>query len=108
MTFVHIVLLKVKPAIASSGSLAELKSGLDTLKTLPIVASNVQSLSWHEPAFSERAQGYNYGLYTTFGSRELYEQYAADEEHRNFSKTKILPNVDGEYYFHVRLLNYEG
>lgn len=96
MVFVHIVLLKVKPSIASEASaLSELEAQLATLHDLPVVKQLAQSAKWSEPEFPERAQGYNYGLYITFESKDKYSTYANDAEHKEFSRTKILPNVDG-------------
>lgn len=32
---------------------------------LPIAKTNCQELSWGPPVYSERAKGWNYGLYTS-------------------------------------------
>lgn len=96
MVFVHIVLIKVKPSIVSdSSSFDQLTTQLNTLHELPVAKEQAQSIKWSKPEYPERAQGYNYGLYTTFESKEKYTIYANDAEHKEFSRTKILPNVDG-------------
>ncbi|ETS65164.1 hypothetical protein PaG_00226 [Moesziomyces aphidis] len=94
MPVVHIVLVKVKSAVLSNG-FDELKQKCETLKDLPIAASKATEIKWGPPAYPGRNEGYNWGLYSVFATREDYEAYRDDDEHRNFSKTVLLPNVDG-------------
>ncbi|PWN27969.1 hypothetical protein BDZ90DRAFT_231747 [Jaminaea rosea] len=95
MPLIHIVLLKVKADIFEKGNgKDELVAKLDSLKELPIAKTNCQELSWGPPVYSERAKGWNYGLYTKFADKAAFEQYRDDEGHRSFVQTAITPNVD--------------
>ncbi|TKY88136.1 hypothetical protein EX895_002846 [Sporisorium graminicola] len=93
MTVIHIVLVQVKQSVLSNG-FDELKQKCETLKDLPITKSKATEIKWGPPEYPGRNQGYNWGLYSVFASREDYEAYRDDEEHRNFSKTVLLPNTD--------------
>ncbi|CAO1630066.1 unnamed protein product [Jaminaea pallidilutea] len=95
MTFIHIVLLKVKSDIWVNGNgKDELIQKLAGLKELPIVKSHAQELAWGPPVFTERAKDWSYGLFSRFASRKEYEEYAQDEQHRELVTNVIRPNCD--------------
>ncbi|KAN0062940.1 hypothetical protein ACQY0O_004761 [Thecaphora frezii] len=93
MPIVHIVLVKVKDAVIHNG-FEEFKDKCNQLKHVPVAAQKLKEHKWGPPAYTGRTQGYNWGLYSLFATREDYEVYRDDEEHKNFSKTVILPNAD--------------
>ena len=81
MVFVHIVLVKVKPAVLNNGY-EEFKARLETLRDLQVTKEEVLQLKWGPPLWDARSQGYNYGLYTVFRTREGLERYKEDESHK--------------------------
>ncbi|KAL9940592.1 hypothetical protein V8E36_000080 [Tilletia maclaganii] len=93
MVFVHIVLVKVKPAVLASG-FDDFVAKVETLKDLAVVKDKCIAVGHGPPVIADRAQGFNYGLYTHFNSKADYETYRDDEAHREFSRTVLLPNTD--------------
>ncbi|PWN46976.1 hypothetical protein IE53DRAFT_390885 [Violaceomyces palustris] len=93
MPIVHIVLVKVKDSVLTNG-FEEFKQKCSTLSSVPIAIQKAKLIRWGPPEYPGRNQGFNWGLYTLFDSKADYEAYRDDEEHRNFSKTVILPNTD--------------
>ncbi|WFD20928.1 hypothetical protein MCAP1_003183 [Malassezia caprae] len=91
--FVHIVLFKVKPQVLNNG-FEEFKARLETLRDLQITKDVVKQLKFGPPIWDTRTHGFNYGLYTVFETREDLERYKEDNDHKDFSKMIILPNVD--------------
>ncbi len=95
MTLVHIVLVKVKDSIKNDEKAwAAFLEQLKELEKLPVTKQVVKELKWGPPVYDARSQGYNYGLYSVFESKESYEIYKNDEAHQNFSRSTILPNAD--------------
>ncbi|KAE8211084.1 hypothetical protein CF327_g5124 [Tilletia walkeri] len=93
MVFVHIVLVKVKPEVASAG-LDEFIKKVDTLKSLDVVKEKCIACEHGPPVIPDRTQGYDYGLYTHFNNKADYEVYRDDPGHREFVKTVIAPHTD--------------
>ncbi|KAL1405543.1 hypothetical protein Q8F55_009181 [Vanrija albida] len=83
---VHIVLWKLKPSISAATATA----AIDALKSVP------GPISAHlgPPAISDRAKGYNYGLYSVFESREALDTYAVSEAHVKVVVENVRPHVD--------------
>ncbi|KAK0521662.1 hypothetical protein OC834_005474 [Tilletia horrida] len=95
MPFLHIVLVKVKPEVLSAeGGLDGFAKQVDTLKSIDVVKQLCTSVEHGPPVYTERAQGFNYGLYTTFKNRADYEVYRDDAGHRDFVKTVMGPNAE--------------
>lgn len=103
MVYIHIVLVKVKPLVLTNGY-EEFKARLETLRDLQVTKDEVAQLKWGPPVWDTRAHGFDYGLYTVFHTREGLERYKDDAEHKEyvakhglprFSKTNLIPNVDG-------------
>ncbi|PKI85546.1 hypothetical protein MVES_000072 [Malassezia vespertilionis] len=94
MPCVHIVLVKVKDQVLRNGY-EEFKARLETLRDLQVTKDEVTQLHWGPPIWDTRSQGFNYGLYTVFRNREGLERYKEDNDHKDFSKMNLLPNVEG-------------
>ncbi|CAD6884038.1 unnamed protein product [Tilletia controversa] len=93
MVFIHVVLVKVKPEVASS-KLDEFIAHVDSLKSLDVVKEKCTAVGHGPPVIADRAQGFDYGLYTHFNSRADYEVYRDDPAHRDFVRTILAPNTD--------------
>ncbi|KAI3617844.1 hypothetical protein CBS9595_003753 [Malassezia furfur] len=93
MVYVHIVLVKVKQQVLSNG-FEEFKARLETLRDLQVTKEEVLQLKWGPPVWDARAHGFNYGLYTVFRTREGLERYKEDNDHKDFAKMNLIPNVD--------------
>ncbi|WFD44171.1 hypothetical protein MPSI1_002837 [Malassezia psittaci] len=91
MVFVHIVLVKVKPAVLSNGY-EEFKARLENLRDLQVTKDEVLQLKWGPPVWDTRSQGYNYGLYSVFRSKEGLERYRDDADHKNVSTRAYASN----------------
>ena len=101
MPFIHIVLVKVKDSIVNdAAAFTELKQNCNQLAQLEVVKKTAPQIAWGPPVYPERANGHNWGLYTTFESKEKYEEYAQDEGHKSWAKTKLFPNTDGKSLFY--------
>ncbi|KAK0542110.1 hypothetical protein OC846_006840 [Tilletia horrida] len=81
MVFVHIVLFKLKPRVAAS-DLQAFVAKVDTLKSLSVVKEKCLTINHGPPVITDRAQGFDYGLYTHFKSHEDYEVYRVDPGHK--------------------------
>ncbi|KAK0558949.1 hypothetical protein OC861_006786 [Tilletia horrida] len=93
MVFVHIVLFKLKPRVAAS-DLQAFVAKVDTLKSLSVVKEKCLAINHGPPVITDRAQGFDYGLYTHFKSHEDYEVYRVDPGHKEFVQNVVIPNTD--------------
>ncbi|KAL7421829.1 hypothetical protein Q5752_003600 [Cryptotrichosporon argae] len=86
----HVVLWKLRQQ-ASEEALQSVKTKINELKNLP----GPISVHLGPPAISDRAQGYNYGLYSIFASREALDAYAVSEGHVKIVVENVRPNTEG-------------
>ncbi|PWN93237.1 hypothetical protein FA10DRAFT_298646 [Acaromyces ingoldii] len=95
MPLVHVVLCKVKPeVISASSSWSEFESHCQVLGTTPSLKPLLLECVWAKPTYEERAKGWNWGLYTKFESKAIYEQYRDHPDHKEFVASKLRPNID--------------
>ncbi|PWN96467.1 hypothetical protein FA09DRAFT_331337 [Tilletiopsis washingtonensis] len=104
MPFIHIVLVKVKPAIADdSARMAELEAKFRTLATYEGPKQLLVEHAWGPPVYADRARGYNYALYSKFESEQTFIEYRDCPGHKEFVKEHMAPNVDEVLAYDVHM-----
>ncbi|WFD32499.1 hypothetical protein MSPP1_003547 [Malassezia sp. CBS 17886] len=105
MVYVHIVLVKVKAQVRANGY-EEFKARLETLRDLQVTKDEAVQVKWGPPIWDTRTQGFDYGLYSVFRTREGLQRYKDDNDHKeyvaycgaaltvSFAKMNLIPNVD--------------
>ncbi|CAD6572739.1 MAG: hypothetical protein TREMPRED_000614 [Tremellales sp. Tagirdzhanova-0007] len=89
---VHIVLWKIKrPPAASSKPieevLAQARQAISALKSVP----GPEYCHLGPPMMDDRAQGYDWGLYSIFASKEDLKTYAVSEAHVKVVTENVRP-----------------
>ncbi|PWN34710.1 uncharacterized protein FA14DRAFT_160199 [Meira miltonrushii] len=90
MPFVHIVLVKIK----NSESLESLKAEAQTFEKKEEIKNLAEHVTWGPPVYTDRAKGFDYGLYSVFKDKAKYEEYRDLPYHKEWISSKVVPNVE--------------
>lgn len=88
----HIVIWKLKP-FDSPEHEQRVKAGIAELKNV----AGPEHMTVGPPAIEGRNQGYNWGLYSVFPSREALDKYSVSEHHVRVVNENIKGNFTGGY-----------
>jgi len=90
---IHIVLWKLKkPPVVSEEAVIKAKQAITALKTVP----GPELMHLGPPLLSERAKGYDWGMYSVFSSKEALKTYNDSDAHIDVRAANVIPHIEAD------------